>query len=1013
MEKRSARVCHSAVGDLADASGCMDAEEGIVLDGGSVPQAGCTVVRDRLIHAIAVQEAQQVAVVVCAPIGFGKTALLVQYASLVRSDLTRGCARVQDVERMNARQIVDEIAALASDVRAQAKPLVALDNIPRLSREDAEQVAHDLLAMRKQGIEVVASTVPENRAFLSAMGESCKIGAQALIVRPREYSDWTRRYSIDRGLDMYALTQGIPSLVAMLESVTERPHGRDVLDAAVCNLYRSVIDGFRRARDPLYRIVSLMLYLGKGDASDFEHGGMRLRGETFSRLAHDYPMFGVNVADRSFHCLEGGGAALSRLKVEMAKGNPEFASLAARMLMRAGRVDDAVALCETVLGTPEKVALIAEFPTAFALAGHALFVSRAFGDGSRALASGIEVGMLLAMYMAALTAGEYRMARAAARELRRRASEVKQQVSAADWLCAQAIRCVWGTCSGIDLPNVEFEGSRFKSLAERMLACHVRIYRQLVSEDGCASWAEVRELLSEIRHQNRVDIPLILLEVDRRIDAALHEGTDLEPLVDLDAAVGLLVERRLGALAGRARLGAGIMHLCAGDPLVDERAFVDAGTMAVRESDLPTQLLCLIAEGWQALGTGQAVVARFRGQQVVKLADRTQRFLSGWGKLLEHTAYLLNTSRVGIREDADALDLAQESYDSAEAWSIALHLSAARYDAELSAWFSLHKKILLDARFRPMARLALRLLKDRGSSVRALLPHAQVTCYFDCVQPPHEEETLFDVVAGDDLAETGQIVISLFGGFRVSRNGHVLTDDLWRRRRASVLAARLALNVGSFVSRRKLYEELWPQSEAPRARQNLYVTLSSLRSAMGQHDAGPQYILTQGEGVSLNGEFVLSDVKRFDILARSILLGADSSSASQTIEACLKLEQIYNGPLFIPDCGDPRHFVYMRKLYAAKFVDCILKGIDVALEQKDTASASWLVEAALQQMPMREDLIRRALTVYDASGRRREVVELYNSHLHYMEQELQSLPEPETKELYERIINDTRRAAML
>lgn len=158
--------------------------------------------------------------------------------------------------------------------------------------------------------------------------------------------------------------------------------------------------------------------------------------------------------------------------------------------------------------------------------------------------------------------------------------------------------------------------------------------------------------------------------------------------------------------------------------------------------------------------------------------------------------------------------------------------------------------------------------------------------------------------------------------------------------------------------------------------------------------------------MGLNTEHVQTDLMRFDALAKEILIKRTGVSLRQVVDACLRLEEVYKGPLFVPDCGDTRYFVRMRRAYQSKFIDCMVRGIDAAIEENDLLSASWLSNAAIRQEPTREDVIRRAMTVMDREGRRREIVELYQSHLHYVRQELHAQPERETQELYAKIIKE-------
>lgn len=172
-------------------------------------------------------------------------------------------------------------------------------------------------------------------------------------------------------------------------------------------------------------------------------------------------------------------------------------------------------------------------------------------------------------------------------------------------------------------------------------------------------------------------------------------------------------------------------------------------------------------------------------------------------------------------------------------------------------------------------------------------------------------------------------------------------------------------------------------------------------------------MVTQADAISFNGDYVTSDIRRFDALAREVLLRKTGRSAQEVIDDCLKLEEVYAGPLFIPSIGNTQFFVQLRRMYQSKFIDCMIRGIDLSVEAGNTASATWLVEAALRQEATREDVIRRAMAVFDLCGRRREVVELYNSHLHYLEHEVHALPEEKTRIAYEQIIGRSKAPVML
>lgn len=968
--------------------------------------AGLIVKRDRLLHDLAMHGVDAGISVVSAPRGFGVSALLRQYASIVQADPARGAARVIDAARLDLDGLESAIDEAIDAMAAGSRPLIAIDHLPRYDRDASERAAALLRSARERGAEVVVGCGPEARPFLQTMGDAHKLSAQRMLVRPDEYPAWARAFAISPSLDVYGLTQGVPALVALLETCTEGACGMDALRAGSAELLSGALAQMRSARDPLYRIASLMVLTGSGDFRAFAAVGLRLRPGLIERLAHDWPLFGVDMEAQAYRCL-GCGDVAGRLRKELADRRPAFAATAARMLMLSGRVDEAVAFSETYLDDRARLELVAEYPADLALCGHARFIGDAIAAAGRVSQPCMAPGALTATYMVSLLTGEYRMARKMASELGKRADEISAALPARQWAAAVALSRGWRTCTGVELPFLSVEYAAPPAGEDAyLLDEHARIYSEIMGGSGPIEWHDVVERLAARPSANAVDVPRILLMADGCLDRAIHEGGGVEAGISrMEGLLKPVGERGLYALAVRIRMTVNVCRLVECEPIEDERGFMDAGAAAVRESDQLTQLFCMVAEGWQDLIAGQAVNAQFRGQQVMRLAGPARTMLYGWGRLLERVSFLRNTSPLGIADEAEMLDLTEECGDAAEAWAIALHLSAARLDSELAAWFSLHKHVLLAESIRPIARVAISVLRDRAASLVRILPDGVRDAYRLPASAGTDGETLYDVVvAGERDIETGQLVFSMFGGFQVSKNGHALTDSMWRRRKACVVAERLALDIGVFVKRRDLIDMLWPVKEYGKARSCLYVTLSALRAAMGQQETGPQYLLVQGEGLALNREYATSDTSLFDTVAREVLTHGDRLEPKQTVEACLKLERIYRGPLHVPDAGDPTLFTRMRDMYASKYVDCMVRGIDEALGMDNLSAAVWLAEAALRQEPNREDLIRRAMKAYGLMGRRREAARVYQAHLGYLQRELHDAPEIETREVYERVV---------
>ncbi len=974
-----------------------------------------TVHRDKLVRDLVMQGRRAGIVVVYAPRGFGKTALALQYVEEIRTDPARGWAQMVEAEGALAEELAIQLDEIEMTAPSAMRPFVAIDNVPCFSPSETAVFAERLRDMRSHGFEFLLTCDPSNRELVRSLGDSVKINAQKLKVQPREYSDWARIYTISNQLDIYTLTQGIPALVATLQASVEKTEGAEsLLETAIVDTYGSMLVDLADSNRHLLKLVCLMLLVGEGSVAELERCGVSAQIEELSALTRDYPAFGYEPTSGTFCCLGCEEDARVRVREMALALYPGLEARAARVHMRAGRVDRAVALAERFMDEDGARGLIAQFPLPIVLAGHAAFVRAAV---ALLVDSGVSfegsMGLLVAYHGASLVSGDLRAARASARLLRMQAEKIADEVSDGDWQELVALNAVWSSCRGIELPDVACrqEGRR-ASPATRALEAHVQAERDLV---GASGLTDALDGFSAVPSSvNELEIPQVLLQMDRLL-AEVFDG-NFEGIDERDRMLAelepVLRRRRLSPVLDRLRMVVSMRRLFSGVPVVDERAFVDAGNAAIRTSNTDMQLLCMLLEGWGAVGLGQAVNARFRAQQVFKLASEQATFLRDCAELLEKTAMLVCTSRVAVKEEAELLDLSEDGVSPSSAWCTALHLSQARYDSELAAWYSMHKRELLEPQMRVVARKAMHDLGTGSDSLRRLMPHEVRERYSfeEEEKAPSPIEMMLDDSGESDL---GVVSLSLFGGFTAERNGHVVTDARWQRKKCTVLAARLALAQGSFVTRKILTEELWPRAVYTRAREYLYVSLSSLRGALGQVTGGPCYVLVQGDGVALNTEYVTSDVSQFERLARTILLKKTGVSSPQLVELCLKMEQLYRGPLFVPNSGDADYFVRMRRRLQNKFVDCMVRGINAAIDEGDIASAAWLVEAALKQEPTREDLVRAAMTVYDLGGRRREVVELYTSHLNVLEREVQSLPDPETRKSYEAIIERVKERGII
>ncbi len=868
------------------------------------------------------------------------------------------------------------------------------------------------------GVGVFMSCRPSNRQLIHGLGDSIKVNAQMLKVHAYEYSAWASAFSISTSLDFYQLTQGVPELVSAMQSgLYGQGDVAQMLENEIVNIYgAALVDLASLENNALFSVACLMVLMGEGNISELEACGVRLSAIDQSYLVRDYPSFGVDPADRSFTCLGTEDNARLRLRKLVAEIRPELVVRAARILIKAGRCDTAMDLADAFLDRSAVLELAGQYGVDLALTGHGGDVCRAALGKTEAdgRVSEPTPGEALGIYLAAVSVSNTKLARYMASIIEHAGEQAICELDPVSWKVAHAFTAACYGDSGLGLPASHTAlGSEASCAALDMLSAHIEI------KHGLTERAKGGEILAGLKTDKVYDCELDIAGTFVRADRMLTElfdgsyaGTD-ERDDEMALTLEALEARDIRALAIWVRMVLSARRLFAGMPVTDEQAFNELDRFAVRVRDNQVQLFGLILEGWQSLAEGRPVNAKFRAVQVLRLAEESIGYIRDNALLLERAAYLRNTSMVSVREEAELLDLSRTQVGGAEAWMVALHLASAGRDSDLAAWMSMNRPGILDPSYRLFARLAMHCLGEPAARIRKKLPVRELSRYSLRDDFEGEGERLFQAGDAEGVDAIGHIEIRMFGAFRAERDGFPITDKMWRRKKAATLAERLALGMDALVDRETLAMELWPHAEFNSARNNLYSTISRLRSALGPTPDGKSCVLIQNECIGLNGDYVKTDVRLFDQISREVLGNRTGARGPHLIELCLKIEQLYAGPLYVPNGCNPTYFLRMRRIMESKYIDCMIRGANAALEENDLQSAVWLVESGLRQETAREDMVRCAMRVYGAAGRRRDIVELYSGHMHHLREQVNGVPEPETRRLYERLVEGRLNRALV
>ncbi len=255
--------------------------------------------------------------------------------------------------------------------------------------------------------------------------------------------------------------------------------------------------------------------------------------------------------------------------------------------------------------------------------------------------------------------------------------------------------------------------------------------------------------------------------------------------------------------------------------------------------------------------------------------------------------------------------------------------------------------------------------------------------------------------------------VRLFGGLEVNVGGRIVSEREWRKRKARLLFAMLVIRRGQDVPRDQVLEHLWPEMDEARAKNNLYVIWSAMKSALSpeadKNEPCP-YIDNTGGVCRVVADSVRSDVEEFEQTLSKAREAQTDGKVVESLRLYERLAEIYRGELLPGDVYDD-WFVQVRDEFRAKYADAMLQAASMLQRDDDPLGALTFVRRALNQDPWREDLYQAALTCQIAAGQRSAAIETYLQCRSKLSEDLGLDPSVETRALYDQILAMEERPA--
>ncbi len=242
--------------------------------------------------------------------------------------------------------------------------------------------------------------------------------------------------------------------------------------------------------------------------------------------------------------------------------------------------------------------------------------------------------------------------------------------------------------------------------------------------------------------------------------------------------------------------------------------------------------------------------------------------------------------------------------------------------------------------------------------------------------------------------------VRVFGGFEVHLGDRIIDNRALGRSKTRMLFHLLVLNRGREMSRDRLMDILWPESEPKRARKNFYSAWSQLRNVFSVEGECP-YLVRTRNGCRLDRQLVTSDVADFDKLCRALLFESPETEDWERIYLLVANE--YGEDLL--SCEATNGVIgEMRESFRTQLVDGIVAAASRLARAGEARGALWFAREAMRRDPRREDVYIALMEAQILSDQRGEALDTYFLCRRFLSESLGIDPSLHLVQLYRSVI---------
>lgn len=257
--------------------------------------------------------------------------------------------------------------------------------------------------------------------------------------------------------------------------------------------------------------------------------------------------------------------------------------------------------------------------------------------------------------------------------------------------------------------------------------------------------------------------------------------------------------------------------------------------------------------------------------------------------------------------------------------------------------------------------------------------------------------------------QLSKLRIRLFGIFEVWREGQLLDNKAWPRRKTAMLLKWLLTQRGHTFTQDQLIEALYPESDPDRVARNLAGRISELRHLLepnlkkGQDSS---YILRVAPGAYCFSDRTPCWIDT-EVFQRHIKTALQQEKAGRWHRAIQRYEiavGLYRGDYLTTDLYE-EWTLELREHWCSLYVNTLLDLAKCYAHLQQFARASVLLEQALAIRPNEERLYRHQMRCHYWAGQQDLALKTYHAYVQHLDAELDVEPDSKTQALYDQIVH--------